>query len=50
LARDQFIRITVTPEEKALIEKAAQDAGLPPATWLRSVALQAIRAGGTPRQ
>ncbi|MBD9527847.1 hypothetical protein [Paracoccus sp. PAR01] len=45
MARDQLIRITLTPAEKAEVEAAAERAGLPPATWVRVMALQAARSG-----
>jgi hypothetical protein len=36
-----MVPITVTREERRLIERAAEAARLPPATWMRMVVLQA---------
>ena len=44
MGRDKRLRIMLTEEEERDIRQAADNAGLPPATWVRLVSLAAARA------
>lgn len=44
--RETLIRVLTTEEERDELQRAADAAGLPISTWVRSVALSAARKDG----
>jgi uncharacterized protein (DUF1778 family) len=43
MSRDETIKVRVSAEEKAALEKAAEDAHMSLSTWLRKIALDLIK-------